>query len=566
MSKKLVICMIFVILFVSVGALTCVAQDAQLKVVVTPEQSQVFIDGKPMGQSKSRNTFTMSPGKHTIGVYSYGFKPLIKEINAEPGVNPTIEGALEPVAGQAPGPFGVLQIEDANRAAVLLNGKTPEFFVGHGDMFNNHIWWKQQLLVPPGTHEVTVMKGDQVLFSGPVTAVQNERTILRVGQGTTQMKSWSEGTTIGAQPRFTVGTASATVAIAPVSGELAADPKLIHCNDTVKVAWNSAETLHAYLTAEPGMPEQEVPLAGGQTFEPKVDTKYTFRSVGPGGWVTKSEIVRVNPEVKASLSSSVEPAHYIRVGDKILNQDSAQLTWSTNWADKVIVQPFGTVATNGTQSFQPSPKLEGAKVDEIQTYQLIATNVCGGSDNRIASVHVAGVQEPVLTSVFFPTKFPLAKHLDDGLLVSQQKELLKLVSVFKLYAQHNPDAKLVVMGSADPRDHSKPNMKLSERRVNLVRNYLYVQGIPKDKIEVQALGDEKPLDAETIKQLEAANPSAAGVDSDSRQTRMAYNRRVDVVVMPVGLETAKMYPHTAEDAPILSDLKVPDHLVVEKNQ
>src|ERR1700739_4608386 len=169
MSKKLVICMIFVTLFFSLGVLTCVAQDAQLKVIVTPAQSQVFIDGKPMGQAKAKNTFTMSPGKHTLGVYSYGFKPLIKEINAEPGVNPTIEGTLEAIPGTAPGPFGVLMIKEADQSAVLLNGKTPEFYVGHGDMFNNHIWWKQQLLVPPGTHEVTVMKGDQVLFSGPVT-------------------------------------------------------------------------------------------------------------------------------------------------------------------------------------------------------------------------------------------------------------------------------------------------------------------------------------------------------------------------------------------------------------
>ena len=54
-----------------------------------------------------------------------------------------------------------------------MNGKDPAFFVGHGDEFNNEWVWKQELIVPPGRYELTVIHGDPEVWHrllGAITA------------------------------------------------------------------------------------------------------------------------------------------------------------------------------------------------------------------------------------------------------------------------------------------------------------------------------------------------------------------------------------------------------------
>ncbi len=65
------------------------------------------------------------------------------------GQDTNLEITLQAVASTVSPTFGAMTIEGANRNAVLLNGKTPDFFVGHGDEFNHEWWWKQELVVPP---------------------------------------------------------------------------------------------------------------------------------------------------------------------------------------------------------------------------------------------------------------------------------------------------------------------------------------------------------------------------------------------------------------------------------
>lgn len=82
----------------------------------------------------------------------------------------------EPVSG----PSGLIQIRGAQRAAVLLNGKSPEYTVGHGDIPNNHVGWAQQLAVPAGTHELTLNYKGKELWSGKVNVPVNKRVIIYV--------------------------------------------------------------------------------------------------------------------------------------------------------------------------------------------------------------------------------------------------------------------------------------------------------------------------------------------------------------------------------------------------
>ena len=592
MSAKRTLLLLAIVL--AIGSLLCAAQEsqvgsAQVRVETQPPQAYIFLDGVAIGTHKT--TLTMSPGKHTIAIYNYGFKPMVKEIDVKEGMNDRIDAILEPDGlPPATGPFGVLQVEGAPHGAILLNGKTPEFFVGHGDMTNNHLWWKQQLLLPVGTYDVLVTEQGKELFAGPVAVNRNERTIVYVDQSGKQViKSWSEGTDTKSRDRFTASRMTATVAVAPVSGTIGAMPTAINCNDTVTISWKTDETRRAYLTAEPyllpdtrwdltvkrDLPQttmEEVPLIGSKDFQPKVTTKYTLRSPGPGGVVLQSVIVPVNAVVQSHLGAIEEPAHFLKIGDKVLIQDATKFNWTVDNADAITIDEIGNVdavpakQTVGERSYSPAPKTTTAGlVDEKQLFKLSASNVCGGSDTATAVVHVVGDVEPNIASVFFPTSFPKSGHPTIGLLHSQEMQsLVPIARAFKIYMEHTPDAKLVLVGNADVRPHE--NMKLSERRAELVKLFLLDMGIPADKIEVQGVGTKQLLDKDAVKELEAKNPTPmaeTGARAEGTNA-LAYNRRVDVVILPAALESLKIYPHTADGAALMWNRPVPSTPAVEK--
>ena len=47
--------------------------------------------------------------------------------------------------------LATLNSRATQRAAVLSNGDTPDYFVGHVDEFNYDWIWHQNLLLPPGS-------------------------------------------------------------------------------------------------------------------------------------------------------------------------------------------------------------------------------------------------------------------------------------------------------------------------------------------------------------------------------------------------------------------------------
>jgi outer membrane protein OmpA-like peptidoglycan-associated protein len=146
-------------------------------------------------------------------------------------------------------------------------------------------------------------------------------------------------------------------------------------------------------------------------------------------------------------------------------------------------------------------------------------------------------------------------------------QLVPIARAFKIYLEHAPDAKLVLIGTADPRP-SASNLDLSRRRAELVRGFLLDMGVPYDKIEIQAMGSEQLLDANTVRELEARNPTAADpkwAEAESA-TQLAYNRRVDVIILPVALESSKIYPRDAEGAAVLWNPNVESYPSVEEKE
>jgi OmpA family/PEGA domain len=557
------------------------AQDpkpGKLKISVSPKQAYTFVDGKAIGPGN--RVIKLDVGTHHVLVANYGYKFAEQDVSLDSDKTVPVDIKLEPVGENVPGPRGRIQIEvgklhGATAAAVLLNGKKPLYFVGHVDEFNNDIIWHQELIVPPGTHQVTVTRDGKELWSGPITVAADQRVIVDISNGKEKTKAWPRGSACPSYrpqcdlpklaPRFTAGIASATVVVAPVSGSVSANPSKINCNQKTVLAWVSKETVEADMS---GM--SPVPTSGEKTISPRQTTVYQLTASGPGGVATPSTTVEVNSAVQSSLSASPTEVSYRRIGDKILEQGSTTLNWSSSNSDAASLNPGGAVDASGTKSITLSPTQSGnGPVDEEFKYTLNATNACGGSDTKTVVVHLKGSVEPIpavlLHSVFFPTAYPTKEDPTLGLVRSQQEVLTTLATGFKQYLEFDPDAKLSLGGYTDERGGDKYNDSLSELRVQRVKDFLVSQGIAAEKIDTSAYGKQKPLDKATVSDLQAQNPNQPPEKwvRDSRATWLAYNRRVDIVLIPTNAESVRLYPNQAPDSQILWQIPKPTRNTVE---
>jgi len=97
------------------------------------------------------------------------------------------------------------------------------------------------------------------------------------------------------------------------------------------------------------------------------------------------------------------------------------------------------------------------------------------------------------------------------------------------------------------------NLQLSERRAKLVKDYLVSQGIPEDKIQIRAEGQQNELSRGEVTRLQtdARQKPDAWMAYNNKATWMAYNRRVDIVLEPAGQVSTQTYPNGASDSRLL---------------
>jgi hypothetical protein len=549
------------------------AQEGKLKIKVSPPQAYVFVDGSAIRDGSY--PVKLSAGKHTVVVVNYGYKISTQDVNIEAGKSTALAVTLQPYGDKVAGPWGRVYISGTDvRAAVLSNGKTPGYFVGHVDEFNNDFWvWKQELLLPPGTHHLTITRGGKDLWSGDVKVEAGKKVSINVAKNTQVTTDWSnrqaELQKKAPLPRFYAGIASATVAIAPVRATITNSTANINCSQNTDIAWQTTDAVDVTIDNGVGA----VDASGTKSVSPRATTTYTLTAAGPGGIVTGTEAVNVNTTVVASVTSNPTELHYRKIGDKVITDDNGTLTWTTSNADSVNITPIGKVDLNGSQTIKADPtKTDIGSVDENRNYSLTATNVCGGTLTQTASVHVTGSIEPipavVLQSIFYPTDYPDKGHPQVGLVKSQQMELATLADGFKKYLEYDGDAKLSIESHADIRGSKPHNQDLSERRVERIKQYLVDQGISADKIQTAAYGKERQLEKSEVKTLEDTNPNKApkARAGNKQGSWLAYNRRADIVLLPSGNKSAQFYPNSADDSGIIWQMPKPPLKRVEAAQ
>src|SRR5215472_12955577 len=298
------------------------AQDGKLKLHVTPSQAYVFVDGRAVGEASKHRSIKLSAGDHKLDLANYGYAMDSRTVTITSGKDTAVDATLSPVASKVSGPFGAMTIEGASRDAILLNGKTPPFFVGHGDEFNHNWWWKQELVVPPGKYDVTVLQGDQAKWTGQVEVPANKRVVLSVPtKGVRKTVDWKRGEQLSTIPRFNAGTASATVAVAKPTGQLSVSAENINCGDSSQLKWVSTDAPTVEIA-----PVGAVAATGEQAVQPKENTTYNLTAVGPGGTVTSAATVNVNTAIQANLQLAPGEVHYRKIGDKVMQDAGTALT------------------------------------------------------------------------------------------------------------------------------------------------------------------------------------------------------------------------------------------------
>ncbi|HTU42101.1 MAG TPA: OmpA family protein [Candidatus Aquilonibacter sp.] len=535
------------------------AQNGKVALHVSPKQAYLYVDGQAISEASKHHTLSLSPGDHKIELVNYGYAPETRSVNITAGKTTSLDVTLQPVSGKVAGPFGAITIEGADRDAILLNGKTPEFTVGHGDEFDNDWGWKQELVVPPGNFQLTVMKGDKEIWSGSVEVAASKRVVIDIPKGVRKTVDWPRGEKLTDIPRFTVGTASATVAVAKPTAQLSAATAQVDCGGSSKLNWTSSDAPRVEISGV-----GPVAATGDQSIEPKQTTTYNLIATGPGGTVTSTATVNVNNAVQANLQLSPAEVHYKRIGDKVVQDDNTALNWSAANASSVSIDGLGTVEATGSRSLQPAPKkTDAGPVDENVTYTLTASNGCGGTETRTAVLHIVGdIEQPetqlTMRSVYFPSNRPRSIKSEAALLPSEREALQSIAAAFKTYLTVKPDAHLMLSGHADKRGPASYNQALSERRAELAKRFLIEQGVPEANLETHAYGKGQNLTVEQVKELLEQNPN---LTPDERQKELvkiqtvalANNRRVDITLTTTGQESARTYPfNTADYAALVS--------------
>lgn len=341
---------------------------AKLRARVRPVQSEIFIDGEHMGDATWDGTLTVpgiGPGAHTVEVRNWGYTPQTFKLNFEAGKATYLRARLEPIAGNLSGPMGQIDIKGARRAAVLLNGMTPDYEVAHGG--ETHGRFHSKLFVPPGTYQLAMVHGDKTIWSGPVTVEEGKRTQVDVDKGTAAVAQLGK---MEDPPRFHGRLLRSRVVVGPTEASLSAVPASINCGDSSQLTWTSSDAVHTDISGI-----GDVAASGQQQITPTSNTTYTMTAKGPGGIATPTAAVTVNNAIDASLT--VSPAEVTYPG-------TATVSWSVTGpgSNSVSIEPFGTVDASGSR------QVEVTNADQNANYTLHATNQCGGDVTRTASLHM----------------------------------------------------------------------------------------------------------------------------------------------------------------------------------
>jgi outer membrane protein OmpA-like peptidoglycan-associated protein len=260
----------------------------------------------------------------------------------------------------------------------------------------------------------------------------------------------------------------------------------------------------------------------------------------------------------------VHPGERVHIAATANDPDGDQLTytWHANGGQFVGT---GAEVDLDTTGVAPARYTVTGRVDDGR----------GGAADCTAELSVEAAPPPAvearlaIRSIYFPTALPSTGKPEVGLVESQQRTLLSLASDFKEYLASRPDAHLVLEGHADHRGAPEYNQALSERRVEIAKQFLVKLGVPGANLEAKALGEEQNMTPEQVKQLVEQHPNLTEEQRNKilknlQTIALAQNRRVDITLSSTGQQSVRQFPFNAEDALTLINPKAGAKAVAKK--
>ncbi len=263
------------VMAIALAATAGFAQDGKLKIKVTPKQAYVFVDGQAIREGN--HSISLPAGKHTVVVVNYGYKSSTQDVNIDAGKSTPLEVKLEAIGGNVAGPFGDIELKGDERAAVLSNGTTPDYFVGHVDEFNCDWIWHQNLLLPAWNASPDRHAPGQNDLVGRRDVVANKKvTVHLIRTARKRPVDWKRGEKLKDVPRFKAGIASA----AGGRGARYRQLQRRQCQHQLRADRNSeladGETVDANISGI-----GTVQPSGSQTVSPHATTNYDFSATAP---------------------------------------------------------------------------------------------------------------------------------------------------------------------------------------------------------------------------------------------------------------------------------------------
>ncbi len=130
---------------------------------------------------------------------------------------------------------------------------------------------------------------------------------------------------------------------------------------------------------------------------------------------------------------------------------------------------------------------------------------------------LVGLTYPNPKRVYLPTEEPLAKIVDDKIVISQaihfefDRAVIRPISfpildaVVDVMKTHSSISKVRVEGHTDSFGSDAYNMRLSQKRVEAVREYLIAHGINGDRLVAVGYGETRPVDTNDTEEGRAKN-------------------------------------------------------------
>ena len=180
------------------------------------------------------------------------------------------------------------------------------------------------------------------------------------------------------------------------------------------------------------------------------------------------------------------PSASIKVSpDAVQAGQPVTVTWTTENASDVNIDPFGLVQPNGSQTITPT---------ESATYRLTAKGP-GGIQETDARVTVTDVPEPPITMEELleggpPSRMDVLFDYDASSIRSDQMATIRNDADF---LKRHPEVHIVVEGHCDELGSTEYNIALGEMRALEVRSALVKAGISASRIEIKSYGKERPF-------------------------------------------------------------------------